>query len=99
MRRAFHALPPMLVVLVEAMVMATLAPVLAPLVANPPPHGLMGDLPASSRSLLYVIALGILPLLAVCSAPLLGQPSDRLGRKAILLYTMSGLTLATIGIG
>ena len=99
MHRAFNVAPPMLVVLVEAMAMATLAPVLAPLVANPPPHGLMSDLPASSRSLLYGIALGIQPLLAVCSAPLLGQLSDRLGRKEILLFTMSGLTLATIGIG
>ena len=89
----------MFVVLIEAMVMATLAPVLAPLVANPPPHGLMSDLSASSRTLVYGIALGIQPLLAVCSAPLLGQISDRLGRKTILLFTMSGLTLATIGIG
>lgn len=89
----------MLVVLVESMTMATLAPVLAPLVANPPPHGLMSDLSASSRSLVYGIALGIQPLLAVCSAPLLGQLSDRIGRKAILLYTMTGLTLAATGIG
>ena len=89
----------MLVVLIEAMTMATLAPILAPLVANPPPHGLMSDLPASSRSLLYGAALGLQPLLAMCSAPLLGQLSDRLGRKTILLYTMSGLTLAAVGIG
>ncbi len=97
--RAFRAAPPMFVVLVEAMVMATIAPVLAPVVANPPPGGLMSDLSPSTRSLVYGIALGIQPLLAVCSAPLLGQLSDRLGRKAILLYTMSGLTLATLGIG
>lgn len=79
--------------------MATLAPVLAPLVANPPPHGLMSDLPASSRSLVYGIALGIQPLLAVCSAPLLGQLSDRLGRRTILLFSMTGLALANLGIG
>jgi len=99
MHRAFQAAPPLLVVLIEAMTMATLAPILAPLVANPPSHGLMSDLPASSRSLLYGAALGLQPLLAMCSAPLLGQLSDRLGRKTILLYTMSGLTLAAAGIG
>jgi DHA1 family tetracycline resistance protein-like MFS transporter len=99
MHRAFRAAPPMLVVLIEAMTMATLAPILAPLVANPPPHGLMSDLSASSRNLLYGAALGLQPLLAMCSAPLLGQLSDRLGRKTILLYTMSGLTLAAAGIG
>jgi MFS family permease len=81
------------------MAMAILAPVLAPVVANPPPGGLMSDLSPQARSLVYGIALGIQPLLAVYSAPLLGQLSDRLGRKTILLFSVLGLVLANIGIG
>ena len=73
MHRAFRVVPPMLVVLIEAMTMSTVAPILAPIVAHPPPNGLMSDFSVSSRSLLYGMALGIQPLLAVCSAPLLGQ--------------------------
>lgn len=99
MSRAIYAIPPLLVVFVDAMAMAILAPVLAPVVENPPPGGLMSDLSLHARSLVYGIALGIQPLLAVYSAPLLGQVSDRMGRKTILLFTMVGLVLANIGIG
>src|SRR5262245_40342220 len=99
MSRALWTVTPLLVVLIDAMAVAILAPVLAPLVENPPPGGLMSDLSVSARSLLYGIALGIQPLLTVLSAPLLGQLSDKLGRKSILLFTMGGLALSNIGIG
>lgn len=99
MSRAIYIAPPLFVVFIDAMAVAVLAPVLAPLVENPPPGGLMSDLSVSSRSLLYGIALGIQPLLTVCSAPLLGQLSDKLGRKILMLFTMIGLGLSNIGVG
>jgi DHA1 family tetracycline resistance protein-like MFS transporter len=98
MYRTFQVALQMLVVMLGAMTVATIAPILAPLVAHPPPHGLMSDFSPSARSLLYGLLLGIQPLLAICSAPLLGQLSDRISRKAILLYTMSGLALANLGM-
>ena len=99
MSRALYVAPPLFVVFIDAMAVAVLAPVLAPLVENPPPDGLMSDLSPSARSLVYGIALGIQPLLVVCSAPLLGQLSDKLGRKILMLFTMIGLGLSNIGIG
>lgn len=98
MYRTFQVALQLLVVMLGAMTVATIAPILAPLIAHPPPHGLMSDFSPSARSLLYGLLLGIQPLLAICSAPLLGQLSDRISRKAILLYTMSGLALANLGM-
>jgi predicted MFS family arabinose efflux permease len=99
MSRALYVAPPLFVVFIDAMAVAVLAPVLAPLVENPPPDGLMSDLSPSARSLVYGIALGIQPLLVVCSAPLLGQLSDKFGRKRLMLFTMIGLGLSNIGVG
>ncbi|MBL6613072.1 MAG: MFS transporter [Reyranella sp.] len=98
MKRTFQVALQLLVVMLGAMTVATIAPVLAPVVAHPPQHGLLSDFSPSARSLLYGLLLGIQPLLAICSAPLLGQLSDRIGRKVILLYTMSGLALANLGM-
>src|SRR5258708_13375242 len=83
--------PLLLLILIDAIGFALIAPLLAAALAPGSNAALSAGLSPSARSLVYGIAAGLYPLMTFFGAPVLGQLSDRLGRKAILLVCAGGI--------
>lgn len=81
-------LPLCLLIFIDAMGFAMIAPILAahPISASP-----------SAQRLLYGIAIGVYPLATFFGAPILGRLSDRSGRLRIMLLCAGGLA-ASYGV-
>ena len=79
------AAPLLLLILVDAIGFAMLTPLLASALADGSDAGISKGLSATQRHLVYGIATGLYPIMTFFAAPVLGQLSDRLGRKVILL--------------
>jgi MFS family permease len=83
--------PLLLLILIDAIGFALIAPLLAAALAPGSNAALSAGLSPSARSLVYGIVAGLYPLMTFFGAPVLGQLSDRLGRKAILLVCAGGI--------
>ncbi len=83
-------LPLFMVIFVDVMGLCIVFPVLAPLFFDP----INGLLPASinmtSRNFLYGLQLSLWPICMFISAPIIGDLSDKLGRKKVLLLCLFG---------
>jgi predicted MFS family arabinose efflux permease len=82
-------LPLCLLVFVDAMGFAMIAPILA---AHPLGQG------EAVQGILYGVAIGIYPLATFFAAPILGTLSDRAGRLPVMLICGGGLMLSYAGI-
>lgn len=85
-----------MVIFIDTMGFGIIFPVLSPLFLNV--HG--GMLPANTtlamRDLLYGITLGVYALCMFFGAPILGDISDSLGRKKVMLFCLFGTTLTSL---
>lgn len=81
-----------LTVLVDLIGIGILIPVFPQLLANPesPSYLLSGQVTASQGLLLYGLLTAAYPLMSFLSAPILGQLSDRYGRRKVLAVCLSG---------
>jgi len=75
-----------------------LTPLLASALADGSGAAIQRGLSPTERHLVYGIATGLYPLMTFFGAPFLGQLSDRLGRKAILLVCATGIAASYIAI-
>lgn len=89
-------LPLFMVIFVDVMGLCIAFPVLAPLFFDP----INGLLPASvnltSRNFLYGLQLSLWPICMFISAPIIGDLSDKLGRKKVLLLCLFGEAMANL---
>lgn len=86
-------LPLFLVVFVDAIGMGIIIPILTPLMFSP-----AGMLTAHAspfiREFFYGITLAIFPLSMFFSLPILGELSDEIGRKKIIIFCLSGIAIS-----
>lgn len=92
------AAPLLLLILVDAIGFAMLTPLLASALADGSDAGISKGLSATERHLVYGIATGLYPIMTFFGAPILGQLSDRLGRKTILLVCATGIAASYVVI-
>ena len=92
------AAPLLLLILVDAIGFAMLTPLLAAALAAGSDAGIAKGLSATERHLVYGIATGLYPIMTFFGAPILGQLSDRLGRKTILLVCAAGIAASYVVI-
>lgn len=89
----FALLPLLMVVLIDVMGLVLVFPVLAPLILQ-----VNGLVPAGTseiwRDFLYGFTIALFPLFMFFSTPVLGDLSDKFGRKIILLICLIGCTLS-----
>lgn len=79
-------------IFIDAIGLGVIYPVLAPIFLNDK----LGDLPSNAyymQNILYGLALTIFPLCMFLGAPILGELSDKYGRKPILLASLIGSAL------
>ena len=75
-----------------------LTPLLASALADGSDVGIAKGLSPTQRHLVYGIATGLYPIMTFFGAPILGQLSDRLGRKTILLVCAIGIAASYVVI-
>src|SRR5260370_26092922 len=90
--------PLLLLILIDAIGFALLTPLLAAALAPGSDAALQAGLSANARHLVYGFAAGLYPLMTFFGAPILGQLSDRLGRKVILLVCAGGIVASYVTI-
>src|SRR4029450_954592 len=79
------ALPLLLIVLIDSMGFAMLTPLLAAELAPDSTAAIGAGLSEDTRYIIYGVATGLYPMMMFFGAPILGQLSDRVGRKRMLL--------------
>ncbi len=84
-----------LTVLVDLIGIGILIPVIPQILANPESHAyiLGGQVTHQQGLLLYGLLTAIYPLMSFLSAPILGQLSDRYGRRRILAICIGGTSI------
>ena len=91
--------PLLLLILIDSMGFAMLTPLLAGALA-PKSHAALGrKFSEDSRYLIYGFATGLYPMMMFFGAPILGQLSDGVGQKRILLACAAGIVLGYTTIG
>jgi MFS transporter, DHA1 family, tetracycline resistance protein len=88
------ALPLLLIILIDSMGFAMLTPLLAAELAPDSTSAIGAGLSEDARYIIYGVATGLYPILMFFGAPILGQVSDRVGRKAMLLVCAGGIVLS-----
>ncbi len=82
-----------LLIFIDAAGVAMVAPLLSDALFHKPVM-LLENFSLPARSIYYGIALGIYSFFMLIAAPILGELSDRYGRRSILLVCLFGLTLS-----
>jgi DHA1 family tetracycline resistance protein-like MFS transporter len=86
----FSLLPLFMVILLDVMGVVLILPVLTPLILQVDGGILASDTSLLLRDILYGFALAVFPLFMFISTPILGDLSDKFGRKKILLLCLLG---------
>ncbi len=82
--------PVLLTYFIDNFGQAIVYPIFTPLFLNPDLHLLGADFTFFHRTLLLGFLIASFPLAQLFGAPLLGELSDRMGRKRVFLVTISG---------
>jgi DHA1 family tetracycline resistance protein-like MFS transporter len=88
------ALPLLLIILIDSMGFAMLTPLLAAELAPDSKSAIGAGLSEDARYIIYGVATGLYPMMMFFGAPILGQVSDRVGRKLMLLVCAGGIVLS-----
>ena len=93
-------LPLVLLIVIDTMGFGLFMPVLGPLMLNNTGF-LAVDTSIAMRNVYYAIVFGAFPVMAFLFAPLLGDWSDRIGRKKVLIISLIGTVFSAVvcGIG
>jgi MFS transporter, DHA1 family, tetracycline resistance protein len=93
------ALPLLLIILIDSMGFAMLTPLLAAELAPDSTSAIGAGLSEDARYIIYGVATGLYPMMMFFGAPILGQLSDRVGRKRMLLICAVGIVLSYTILG
>lgn len=88
------ALPLFLVILLDVAGVILVMPILTPLILQSSSGMLPSDTPLLFRDFIYGLSLSLYPLFMFFSTPILGDLSDRFGRKKILQICLTGSTMS-----
>ncbi|OWT61881.1 MFS transporter [Candidimonas nitroreducens] len=91
-------LPLILVILIDSIGYTVIIPVMSTMLLGDAPAMMMGA-DASTRYIVYGVAVGIYELMMLYMAPVMGELSDRVGRRRILLVCMAGVGAGFVLIG
>lgn len=91
--------PLFIIILIDAMSFAMMAPVLAVALVSPSTAVLMQHQPIETRQFTFGLAIAICPLIVLFTAPLLGRLSDQIGRRNVLAICSAGLLLGNFLVG
>ncbi|MFN7096690.1 MAG: MFS transporter, partial [Gammaproteobacteria bacterium] len=83
-------LPLFMVIFVDVMGLCIVFPVLAPLFYNPELSILPADTSLAVRNLFYGLMMTLWPICMFIAAPIIGDLSDKLGRKRVILLCLFG---------
>ena len=90
--------PLLLLILIDSMGFGILTPLLASALAPESDSAICRGFSRDHRYLIYGFAAGLYPMMIFFGAPILGQLSDRVGRKTILQVCAAGIILAYVTI-
>jgi DHA1 family tetracycline resistance protein-like MFS transporter len=88
--------PLLLLILIDSMGFGILTPLLASALAPDSDLAICQGFSEDHRYLIYGFATGLYPMMIFFAAPLLGQLSDRVGRKTILQVCAAGIALGYV---
>ncbi len=91
-------LPLVLVILIDSIGYTLIIPVMSTMLLSDEPV-MVAQADASVRYIVYGVAVGIYELMMLYMAPVLGELSDRVGRRRILLVCMTGVGASFLLIG
>lgn len=90
--------PLLAVILIDSISYTIVVPVLAATLVSDHPV-LMPDYSLSTRYIVYGVALGIFELMMLYMAPVLGEISDRKGRRPVMIACLAGVAASFVLIG
>ena len=91
-------LPLLLLILIDSMGFGILIPLLAGALAPRSDSAICRGFSEDHRYLIYGFVTGLYPMMILFAAPILGQLSDRMGRKTILQVCAAGIVLGYVVI-
>ena len=97
-REVFRLSPLLLVILIDTIGYSIIVPVLAPVLIDDQPT-MMASYSAHARYIVYGVAIGVYDLVMLYMAPVLGEISDRAGRRPVLVLSIVGIILSFLMIG
>ncbi|MBT6203839.1 MAG: MFS transporter [Alphaproteobacteria bacterium] len=97
-REVFRLSPLLLVILIDTIGYSIIVPVLAPVLIDDQPT-MMASYSAHARYIVYGVAIGVYELVMLYMAPVLGEISDRAGRRPVLVLSIVGIILSFLMIG
>jgi predicted MFS family arabinose efflux permease len=83
----------LMVILIDSMGYSIIVPILAPILLDDKPI-MMASQSSGARFLVYGLAVGVYDLVMMYVAPVLGEVSDQIGRKKVLMISLLGLILS-----
>jgi DHA1 family tetracycline resistance protein-like MFS transporter len=97
-RFLLRLLPLVAVILIDSISYTIVVPILSDALLSDQPV-LMATASEDTRYIVYGVALGIFEVMVLYMAPVLGEISDRKGRRIVLLACMAGAVLSFVLIG
>lgn len=84
------------VVFIDSMGFGLIFPILSPLLMDPV-HGMLNShVTASMRDIYFGLVLGIFAVFMFISSPILGDFSDQIGRRKVLLFSLFGTAVTSV---
>lgn len=88
--RGFHLYPLFIIIFMDTLGLSLVIPLLSPLLMEPGTSIVSYDISVQTRNFLYGLTLGVYSLATFFGAPILGDLSDRIGRKRVLFICILG---------